>query len=563
MRILLLCFFVLLHCTRGRAQSTEEYTRALEAATSDSERYGILYDLTGQLLERSSRENRENAIAYSKDLVRVADRLGDDRLQGPATYTLGLAYRNDRNERLTDEMMKRTVRHAMAAGDANLIILAVSERTRLAAKNQNYREATRINQEALDYFTRDGDNNNIAALRARLEQEKARLEKLQTEVRQRTAALSGEVDRLAEETERLTGERDRLEGDNEALLERNRTRRRELAEREEQLATTEDELTAAQQQTRRIEQRVAASEQTIKKLDRQALEARALAEEAEKLQAEEALRRQTAEMVADEQTFRLYMAIGAGVALLLLALTFLSRLRVKQRAAKKLAAANLALNEANEKADGLLTNILPVHIAEELKANGSAAAKRFPEATVLFCDFVNFTRISEQLGATALVRELDVCFKAFDNIMDEFPGVEKIKTIGDAYMAASGLTERKTLPHDIVRAALKMQAFLAAEAEKKARLGLPYFTGRIGLHTGPVVAGVVGARKFAYDIWGDTVNVASRIEGKSEPGKVNISETTYHLIKYNFACSYRGKVEAKNKGLIDMYFVEGEQPTTR
>jgi len=364
--------------------------------------------------------------------VAVAKGLGDAKLQGPAAYTLALAYRNERNDRLTDQFMAETPRHAMAAGDANLILLAVSERTRLAAKKQNYREATRINQEALDFFTKNGDDNNIASLRAKLEREKARLRSLQTDIQQRTTALSGEVDRLAVEAERLQGEKSRLEGDNQNLQRENQTRQQELAAKEQALEATTEELSAAQEETKRIEKKVAVSRRENKALSREALEAKALADEAEKLQAEEALRRQSAEMVADEQTFRLYLAIGAGVALLLLALLFLSRLRVKQRAAKKLAAANVALGEANEKADSLLTNILPVDIAEELKATGKAEARRFPEATVLFCDFVNFTQIAERLGATALVQELDVCFKAFDGIMDEFPGVEKIKTIGDA-----------------------------------------------------------------------------------------------------------------------------------
>ena len=563
MRLSLLCFFVLLLSTCVRAQDTEQYVELLNRATTDSERYGVLYDLTGHLLDQSGKTNRELAVKYSKDLVAVAKKIGDAKLQGPASYTLGLAYRNVKNLRQTDQAMAETTRQAMKAGDANLILLAVSERTRLAAKAGNYREATRINQEALDFFTKSGSDNNIAALRARLEQEKARLRKLQTEVQQKTTALSGEVDRLAQEAERLSGERDQLEGENNTLAERNRRRRAELAKSEEALAATTDSLTQAQRTTQRIKRQVEASAQENEALSREALEAKTLAIEAEKMQTEEMLRRQSAEMVADEQTFRLYLAIGAGVALLLLALLFLSRLRVKQRAAKKLAAANVALADANDKADGLLTNILPVHIAEELKATGKAEARRFPEATVLFCDFINFTQTAEKLGATALVQELDACFKAFDGIMDEFPGVEKIKTIGDAYMAASGLTERKTMPNDIVRAALRMQQFLTEEAEKRQQLGLPYFTGRIGLHTGPVVAGVVGARKFAYDIWGDTVNVASRIEGKSEAGKVNISETTYHLIKYNFRCNYRGKVAAKNKGMIDMYFVEGEIASAR
>lgn len=562
MRSTLLCLFLLFLGTCVRAQVTKQYVQSLQEAETDNERYGILYDLTGHLLDQSGKTNRDLAIQYSKQLVTVAKNIGRNDFIAPAAYTLGLAYRNNRNERLADDFFAETMRYAMDAKDANLIVLAVSERTRLAAKNQNYREATRINQEALDFFTKNGDNN-IATLRAKLEAEKARLRKLRTQVDQQTTALAGEVDRLAIEADRLQGEKDRLQGDNANLQRENETRTEELAAKEEALASTTKELTAAQEQTKIIEQKVAKSRKQNQALSRKALEAKALADEAEKLQAEEALRRQSAEMVATEQTNRFYLAAGAGVGLLLLALTFLSRLRVKQRAAKKLSAANTALADANEKADSLLTNILPRDIAEELKTTGKAKARRFLEVTVLFCDFVNFTQTAEQLGATALVEELDACFKAFDGIIDEYDGVEKIKTIGDAYMVASGLTDRKTMPIDIIRVALRMQEFLTEEAEKRQMLGLPFFTGRIGLHTGPVVAGVVGARKFAYDIWGDTVNVASRIESKSEPGKVNISETTYNLIRYTFRCQYRGKVDAKNKGLIDMYFVEGETSPAR
>ena len=157
-----------------------------------------------------------------------------------------------------------------------------------------------------------------------------------------------------------------------------------------------------------------------------------------------------------------------------------------------------------------------------------------------------------------MVEELNKCFKAFDFIIQNYPDVEKIKTIGDAYMCASGLTSKKTYPFNIIKAALEMQEFLQESKLENKRLGKPAFEARIGIHTGPVVAGVVGVKKFAYDIWGDTVNVASRMEEKAEVGKVNISETTYRLVKYKFDCEYRGKVDAKNKGLIDMYYVNKE-----
>ncbi|MEL7160220.1 MAG: adenylate/guanylate cyclase domain-containing protein, partial [Bacteroidota bacterium] len=332
----------------------------------------------------------------------------------------------------------------------------------------------------------------------------------------------------------------------------------QLAASSEQLAERSRELDEAQAQKAAVERKVAETRQEIKGLSREALEQRAAATEAREELAQEALSRQMAEMELERNATQRNLALVAGGGLLLLALTFFSRFRVKRRSALKLAAANDNLEEARRKSDDLLENILPVEIAKELKTTGKARARRFPEATIMFCDFVNFTQTAERLGAESLVQELDVCFKAFDAIIDRYPGVEKIKTIGDAYMVASGLTGRKTVPHDIVRAALEMQRFLREEGDKRRSLGLPFFTGRIGLHTGPVVAGVVGARKFAYDIWGDTVNVASRVESKSEPGKVNVSETTFHLIRYRFNCTYRGKVEAKNKGMIDMYFVEEE-----
>ena len=193
---------------------------------------------------------------------------------------------------------------------------------------------------------------------------------------------------------------------------------------------------------------------------------------------------------------------------------------------------------------------------EELKAKGSADAKLIDEVTVLFTDFKGFTQLSEKLTPQALVAEINTCFSAFDNIMQKY-GVEKIKTIGDAYMAAGGLpTPNTTHATDVVKAALDIQSFMANHKAEKAARNELYFEIRIGVNTGPVVAGIVGIKKFQYDIWGDTVNIASRMESSGEAGKVNISETTYQLVKDRFNCTYRGKIEAKKKGMIDMYFVD-------
>lgn len=558
MRAYLVCFLVLFLCTCVRAQRSVELIEALDDADTDGERYGILYDLTGELLESSRKEDRDLAVNFSKQLIITAKRLGDDKLIGPAAYTLALAYRNVRDEQNEDKFMAEAVDYGMKSGAADLIMLAVAERNRLATKNRNYREAAAISQRALDYFTKNGDDRSLSALRAQLEREQAALQRRKREVENETRELAGEVNRLQTEKDRLSGSNQQLQGTNQQLSRENQVRNRQLAESAEELQARSQELTQTQEEKAAIERRVAETRKEIKSLSREALEQKAIANDAREQLMEAELVKQAAEMKAERQSLQLYAALGAGGALLLLALTFFSRFRVKQRSAEKLALANSQLEDARNQSDDLLKNILPVDIAKELKSTGKAKARRFAEATVMFCDFVNFTKTAEHLGAEALVQELDVCFKAFDKIIDRYPGVEKIKTIGDAYMVASGLSDRKTLPNDIVRAALDMQRFLREEGEKRGQLGLPFFTGRIGLHTGPVVAGVVGARKFAYDIWGDTVNVASRVESKSEPGQVNISESTYNLIRYKFRCTYRGKVEAKNKGLLDMYFVDEE-----
>lgn len=216
------------------------------------------------------------------------------------------------------------------------------------------------------------------------------------------------------------------------------------------------------------------------------------------------------------------------------------------------------ISKARKRSDELLLNILPEEVAEELKEKGSAEAKYFNEVTVMFTDFKGFTQISEKLTPSELVEVIDTCFKAFDNIIGKHK-IEKIKTIGDAYMCAGGLPlSNSTHAENVVSAALEIQKFMNEHLNQRQNEGKEGFEIRIGIHTGPVVAGIVGIKKFAYDIWGDTVNIASRMESSGETGKVNISGRTYDLVKDKFKCQYRGKIQAKNKGEIDMYFVEQE-----
>lgn len=213
------------------------------------------------------------------------------------------------------------------------------------------------------------------------------------------------------------------------------------------------------------------------------------------------------------------------------------------------------LQQEKKKSDDLLLNILPHEIAEELKATGKSKAQLYDEVSVIFTDFVNFTQISEKLGVDELLEELNINFTAFDRIMEKY-GLEKIKTIGDAYLAVSGLPAANEQHADnAVLAALDIIEFVS-ERKKQVTYGLDI---RIGINSGSLIAGIIGVKKFAYDIWGDTVNIAARMEQSSAPGKVNISESTYQLVKDNFECAHRGKIDAKHKGEMDMYFVKGKR----
>ncbi|WP_195763777.1 adenylate/guanylate cyclase domain-containing protein [Pseudoduganella rivuli] len=218
----------------------------------------------------------------------------------------------------------------------------------------------------------------------------------------------------------------------------------------------------------------------------------------------------------------------------------------------------LELNAEQKRTKELLYNILPVELAEELSATGKAQPARHESATVLFTDFAGFTAVASTMPADRMIAELNEIFAAFDDIADAC-GIEKIKTIGDAYMAAAGLP--KPCPDHAqrcVRAGMKMIAYV----EQRNRDHPFKWTLRVGIHSGPVVAGVVGKRKYAFDIWGDTVNIASRMESAGAGMKVNVSAYTSDLAGGEFECEYRGKVAAKGKGDIDMYFVVGERTGT-
>jgi len=255
------------------------------------------------------------------------------------------------------------------------------------------------------------------------------------------------------------------------------------------------------------------------------------------------------DLLNHQQRNQRILTIASGVSALLVFLLALGLYR-RYRYIKY---TNSIIEEERNRSENLLLNILPEETAQELKLNGKVQAKKFDSVTVLFSDFKEFTKYAEQVEPELLIKSIDFYFKEFDKIMAKY-GLEKIKTIGDSYMCAGGLPIADNIhARLVVKAAQEMNDLVGKELAAENELA--HFEIRIGIHTGPVVAGIVGMKKWQYDIWGDTVNIASRMETASEAGKINLSETTYLAIKDEFECEYRGELEVKNRGALKMYYL--------
>ncbi|MBT8274198.1 MAG: tetratricopeptide repeat protein, partial [Bacteroidia bacterium] len=292
------------------------------------------------------------------------------------------------------------------------------------------------------------------------------------------------------------------------------------------------------------------SKETEKKLAQMEFSKKVLADSLK--QEEEKLKVQIAhdkDLQKKSRSRNLFLVLG--LLLLVAAIGFYSRWRYVKKS-------KIIIEKEKDRSENLLLNILPAEIAQELKEKGEANARDIDQVSIIFTDFKEFTQMSAKLTAKELVAEINSCFKAFDNICGKY-NIEKIKTIGDAYMAATGLpnpSQQSTT--NAVLGALEMAEFMVKRKKDKESSGQSPFNMRTGIHTGPVVAGIVGVKKFQYDIWGDTVNIAARMESNGEVDKVNISQSTYELIKDDpqFVFEKRGKINAKGKGEMDMYFVE-------
>ena len=538
------------------AQTTAELESRLAGATSDNYRI----QLTVQLAERYLSTDADRTLDHARTALRLAERTGDEVNAARAGYLLGRAYENKRQRPRAVEAYRKALALALSSGNEQLVFRNFEKLEELAANDPAQLNA--LFDQLLAFTKRRNGNRS-------------------TRSDTRPAPPSGSTN--DEYVEQLRNELLRLRGENESLQDRlAQTRRnggnaptparrptsdpfadptpqtsnantaRIRAELAEQQAVLDSLMSEKNMAEARSKQRDALIRQLN---DAKALDSMLLSQQKMQIQSTN-LELENANLVAEQGKYFTYLLGAAAIFVFLLALFAFLRLRSRSKAAKLLAQKNEIIEEERERSEELLLNILPKDIATELKEKGKATARKFEHATVLFCDFVNFTAIAERLSPDELVTELDNCFKAFDFIISQYEDLEKIKTIGDAYLCASGLSDRRNIPNNLVRAALEMQEFLAETKRARERHGFPFFTARIGIHTGPVVAGVVGVKKFAYDIWGDTVNVAARLEGQCEPGRVNISESTYQLVRYQFDCRHRGKVQAKNKGMIDMYYVE-------
>ncbi|MEL7121222.1 MAG: adenylate/guanylate cyclase domain-containing protein [Bacteroidota bacterium] len=523
--------------------------RALESqlkeAEDQKEKMSLLVELSKAYL---SKGDEDESINNARAARQIAASYNDNGTLAQISLIIADAHLRNKSFYKAESELKGAVSYAKTANDLGLLVDVYKQRAEVARRQRNDRRMIEIYREGFNFFS----SPSLTKMEAEYNMRKGEISREQRKLEQDKAKLQADVKALQQERDILKDTKENLEERQEELVAENKQFEQAVTEKEQQLVSATEEKEKAVEIAQEARKIASEKEEKYNQLSRDQLEQEAALQEAKAVAAAAQL-----EVERNQNNFKL--AVGAAIAFVLLSLLAYGRFRASRKQKRTLEEKNKIIENERERSDELLLNILPQPIAHELKEYGKAKARKYTEVTVLFSDFQNFTKMSEALSPEELVQELDKCFKAFDFIISNYKSIEKIKTIGDAYMCASGLSDRAGLPNEIVKAGLEMQQYLNEYKAERIRMGKPYFEARIGLHTGPVVAGVVGVKKFAYDIWGDTVNIASRMESNSLPGKVNISETTFNKIKYSFECEYRGKVPAKNKGEIDMYFVTKER----
>ncbi len=364
--------------------------------------------------------------------------------------------------------------------------------------------------------------------------------------------------RMQEEITHERSELAREKAEKEQALQKARANEAEAKQKDEEARANKAEAMQQTEQARRIEEqlkRQQSEQQTLIANQKVTLaEGQRLRAENETKSAQ--LVAKQSEIETEQANRNIYFLFIGVVFLVIFGFMVLRNLRQQRLVNGQLEAQKQEIESQRAKADTLLLNILPEGIAQELKEKGFTEVQYFESASVLFADVQGFSTLAKELSPQALIKELDMCFSAFDEIAS-LHNLERIKTIGDSYMCAGGVPKpNPTHAKDITLAAIEMQRWIAEQYALRQSEGRQYWRIRIGIHSGELVAGVIGKTKFAYDLWGDTVNTASRMETAGEVGKVNISASTYQIIKDEFICTPRGEIEAKNIGLIHAYFVE-------
>ncbi len=551
MKNLLILFFLSFSCVILAQSSSIKSLEKQIAATKDKRKK---LDLNFKIAQEYKGSDYKKAATYAGRAHALAVEIKDYSKMISTSMFAGDMYYKQKQYGAASTRYKSSVDFSKKIKDYDQMSKAYNKLVEIEKKKKNLRGALSYSQEAVAYLskakagssssssssssgrsssTRSNNNSELSKEKAKLENEKRNLQR-------EIAELEKAKESFQSFKNKTKAERDKL--------------RKEKKDVETSLSEIETEMATIAERNEEVQSRIKYKESQIKALSREKLENQAM------LDAKRAENAELGITVERSKNLRnLLLLLSAFI--IALAILFFMRYRSKKKANEELEEKTKLIEEERQRSDELLLNILPAPIAKELKEKGKAKARKYDSVTVLFSDFQNFSKISEQLTPEQLVRELDHCFKAFDFIISQY-NIEKIKTIGDAYMCASGLAGRELTPIDIVKAALEMQEFLEDYKNQRKQNSQPYFEARIGLHTGPVVAGVVGVNKFAYDIWGDTVNVAARMEANSEVGRVNISESTYLKVKYDFECIHRGKIAAKNIGYIDMYFIVGPKTGT-
>ncbi len=542
-----LTLVLLINFVFAQGQSVSDLEKKLRSTSDEVAKMELYYELARAYLKKDNDKSSSNAGKAQS----IAVNLGDYTMISKAAYVGGMAHYNRRKYGAATSRFKQGADAAAKAKNLKYGLACYEKLESIEKdKKKNLRGAYSYSQQAkkfLESLVGYGSSSSVSSSSSSsggsssaLKKQNADLNKKLQELEREKIQLQREIRKYASNEEQFLTDKDQISKKQKQLDEERQNIEKSISEKDELLATSAEQKAA-------VEEKIKRKERELSKLSKREQANKMILQEQSLKLAESELQQEQSRSTRN----LLFLISGFLVALTGL---FYSRFRANKKAKQKLEEKNEEIELEKERSDELLLNILPANIAMELKEHGKAKAEKYFNSTVLFSDFKNFTKISEQLTPEKLVEELDYCFKAFDYIISQYK-IEKIKTIGDAYMCAMGLSSREEVPNDIVKAALEMQEFLDDYKKEKILKGEPYFEARIGIHTGPVVAGVVGVNKFAYDIWGDTVNIASRMEANCEVGKVNISESTYRQVKYGFNCIPRGKIAAKNKGEIEMFYV--------